>query len=145
MAEQGTYKFKVNSLRQISYAVKGLGKVVEAWTKFYGMGPWTYRDDGGLDAKGRPWKISMAFAYLDNGVEIELVECTEGRIFQSRFLDTWGEGIHHVGFLVDDVDKETANLSKQGVRTFVYDPGKFSYMDGGAGGAVFELIQRPKA
>ncbi|MDD5126910.1 MAG: VOC family protein [Dehalococcoidales bacterium] len=144
MAEKGNGRLKLKSLRQISYTVKDIDKTVEAWNKYYDMGPWTYKENGGLDAKGRPWKIRMAFAYLDN-VEIELVQCTEGRIFQSRFLDTWGEGIHHVGFLVDDVDKDTENLVKRGVTQFVYDPGKFSYLDaGGAGGAIFELIQKPK-
>ncbi len=140
MADTG--KLKVKSLAQISYAVKDLDQVVAAWSKHYGIGPWTYKENGGLDAKGRPWKIRMAFAYLDN-VEIELVQCTEGRIFQSRFMDTWGEGIHHIGFHVQDVDKDVKSLVEQGVRLFVHDPGKFAYLDaGGAGGAVFELIQK---
>ena len=143
MAE-GTHQFKTPALRQISYAVKDLDAVVEKWTKLWGMGPWTYKENGGVDGKNRPWKIRMAFAYLANDVEVELVECTEGRIFQSRFLDNWGEGIHHVGFLVGDIDAETKNLTDQGARAFVYDPGKFSYMDAGAGGAIFELIQKEK-
>lgn len=87
----------------------------------------------------------MAFAYV-NGIEIELVECSEGRIFQSKFLDTWGEGIHHIGFHVEDVDKETDNMVKQGLKKFVHDPGKFSYMDaGGVGGAIFEFMKKPSA
>ena len=139
MAEQ----FKTPALRQISYAVKDIDSVVEKWTNLWGMDPWTYKEDGGVDAKGRPWKIRMAFAYLANDVEIELVECIEGRIFQSRFLDNWGEGLHHVGFLTGDVDTDTKNLAENGARVFVHDPGKFSYLDAGAGGAVIELIQKP--
>jgi len=138
MADQ----FKTPALRQISYAVKDLDAVVEKWTNLWGIGPWTYKENGGVDAKGRPWKIRMAFAYLANDVEIELVACTEGRIFQSRFLDNWGEGLHHVGFLVDDVDGDTKNLADQGARVFVQDPGQFSYLDTGAGGGIFELIQK---
>ena len=142
MANPGTHKFQPKMVDHISYAVKDIDKVVEAWSRLYGIGPWTCRENGGTDAKGRPWKIRMAFAYL-GPMEIELVQCIEGRIFQSRFLDTWGEGIHHIGFFVDDVDAETANLVAKGAKFFVHDPGNFAYVDaGGAGGAIFELMKR---
>ena len=79
MESSGTHKFQPKSVDQISYAVKDIDKVVEAWSSLYGIGPWTYKENGGTDAKGRPWKIRMAFAYI-GPVEIELVQCTEGRI-----------------------------------------------------------------
>jgi len=92
--------------------------------------------------KGRPWKIRMAFAYV-GPMEVELVQCVEGRIFQSKFLDKWGEGIHHIGFFVDDVDAEVARLTKDGAGLLIHDPGRFAYLDaGGPGGAIFELMQR---
>lgn len=139
-----TSQFKMKAIDQISYAVKDIDKTVEAWSRLYGIEPWTYRENGGVDAKGRPWKVRMAFAYV-GPVEIELVQCTEGRIFQSRFLDTWGEGLHHIGCYVDDVDTEVQNLVSQGVKLFIHDPGRFAYLDaGGAGGAIFELIQKPQ-
>lgn len=139
-----THQFKIKAIDQVSYAVKDIDKTVEAWSRLYGIGPWTYRDNSGVDTRGRPWKIRMAFAYVGQ-LQIELVQCTEGRIFQSRFLDTWGDGIHHIGFYVDDVDTEVKNLVSQGVKLFLHNPGYFAYLDaGGAGGAIFELIQRPK-
>jgi len=71
------------------------------------------------------------------------VQCLEGRIFQSKFIDTWGEGVHHLGFYVDDVDKETAKLVSEGATLLIHDPGRFAYLDaGGPGGAIFELMQR---
>jgi methylmalonyl-CoA/ethylmalonyl-CoA epimerase len=133
---------KVKSVDHISYAVTDIDKAVEAWSRLYGMGPWTYRDNAGKDTKGRPWRIRMAFAYL-GPMEIELVQCLEGRIFQSKFIDQWGEGIHHIGFFVDDVDAETAQLVKDGARLLIHDPGRFAYVDaGGPGGAIFELMKR---
>ncbi len=134
--------FKANTIDQVSYAVRDIDKTVEKWTELYGMGPWTYRENGGLDAKGRPWKIRMAFAFV-GPLEIELVQCLEGRIFQSRFLETWGEGLHHIGFRVDDVDAQVRELVSKGAKLFIHDPGRFAYLDaGGAGGAIFELIQK---
>ena len=139
-----THQFKIEAIDQISYAVKDIDKTVESWLRLYGIGSWTYRDNGGVDAKGRPWKIRMAFAHV-GPLEIELVQCIEGRIFQSRFLDVWGEGVHHIGCYIDDVNEEVKKLVSQGVKLFVHDPGRFAYLDaGGAGGAIFELIQKPK-
>lgn len=143
MKEGNKHQFHPSAVGQISYAVRDIDKVVEAWSSLYGLGHWTFKENGGKDAKGRPWKIRMAFAYI-GPVQIELVQCTEGRIFQSRFLDTWGEGLHHIGFYVDDVDAEAEALIAKGAKLLIRDPGNFAYLDGGgAGGGIFELMKRP--
>jgi hypothetical protein len=134
---------QLKSVDQISYAVHDIEAVIEKWSALYGMGPWTFSENGGTDAKGRPWKIRMAFTHI-GPVQIELVQCTEGRIFQSKFLDRWGEGLHHLGFYVDDVDGEAGKLVEKGAKLLIHDPGKFAYLDaGGPGGAIFELMRRP--
>ena len=134
--------FQMKSVDQISYAVKDIDATVKAWSELYGMGPWTYRENGGKDAKGRTWKIRMAFAYI-GPMQMELVQCTEGRIFQSKFLDAWGEGLHHIGSYVDDVDAAVAALTAKGAKVLVHDPGQFAYLDaGGPGGAIFEFMKR---
>jgi len=131
---------KIQSIDHISYAVTDIDKVTEAWSRLYGLGPWRFAESGGKDVKGRPWKIRMAFANV-GPTEIELVQCIEGRIFQSKFLDKWGEGIHHIGFYVDDVDAEVDQLVKAGANLLIHDPGRFAYVDaGGPGGAIFELM-----
>jgi methylmalonyl-CoA/ethylmalonyl-CoA epimerase len=132
----------LKSVDQISYAVKDIDKTIEKWSSIYGMGPWTFRENGGLDAKGRTWKIKMAFTYI-GPMQIELVQCIEGRIFQSRFLDTWGEGLHHIGFYVDDVDATVSILVGKGAKLLIHDPGNFAYLDaGGPGGAIFEFMRK---
>ncbi|MDD5723247.1 MAG: VOC family protein [Syntrophales bacterium] len=133
---------KVTSVCQISYAVNDIDKTTEAWSRLYGFGPWTFDEMSGTDAKGRPWKIRLAFAYL-GPVEIEIVQCIEGRIFQSKFLDTWGEGVHHIAFPVANVDTEVEKLKKQGAGLLGHISGCFAYLDaGGPGGAIFELVQK---
>lgn len=133
---------QLKTVDQISYAVNDIDAVIEKWSALYGMGPWTFRESGGKDAKGRPWKIRMAFTYI-GPVQIELVQCTEGRIFQSKFLDKWGEGVHHLGFYVEDVDLEAKQLIEKGAKLLIQDPGNFAYLDaGGPGGAIFELMRK---
>jgi len=144
MTGNSSPELALKAVDQVSFAVKDIDETIESWSSMYGIGPWTFAENGGKDAKGRPWKIRMAFAYL-GPVQIELVQCTEGRIFQSRFLDTWGEGLHHLGFYVDDLDAEVEELVAKGAKLFVHDPGRFAYLDsGGPGGAIFELMQRPR-
>jgi methylmalonyl-CoA/ethylmalonyl-CoA epimerase len=134
--------FNLKSVDQVSYSVKDIDSVVKSWSELYGMGPWTYRENGGLDVKGRPWKIRMAFTYI-GPLQIELVQCIEGRIFQSRFLETWGEGLHHLGFYVEDVDETVKKLTAKGAKLLIHDPGNFAYLDaGGPGGAIFEFMRR---
>ncbi len=133
---------KIRSIDHISYAVYDIDATIDAWSRLYGIGPWTYQENGGTDVKGRPWKIRMAFARV-GPVEVELVQCVEGRIFQSKFIDRWGEGLHHLGFFVDDVDAEVAKLVEEGANVLIHDPERFAYLDaGGPGGAIFELMSR---
>ena len=52
-----TQQFQAKSIDQISYAVKDIDKTIESWSRLYGIEPWTFRENGGLDAKGRPWMV----------------------------------------------------------------------------------------
>lgn len=59
------------------------------------------------------------------------------------YIDKWGEGVHHLGFFVDDVDGEVTKLMAGGAALLIHDPGRFAYLDGGGpGGAIFELMKR---
>jgi len=142
MENPETRKLQLKTVDQISIAVKDIDKVIESWSSMFGIGPWSFTDIGGTDAKGRSWKARMAFAYLCP-LQVELVQPVEGRIFQSRFLDNFGEGLHHLGFYVDDVDGEASNLVAQGAKLLLTDPGNFAYLEsGGPGGVIFELMRR---
>lgn len=142
MESSKTHKLELKTVDQIGIAVKDIDKVIKTWSSMFGIGPWTFRDISGTDAKGRSWKARLAFAYL-GPLQIELIQPLEGRIIQSRFLETLGEGVHHLGFYVNDVDGEVANLQAQGAKLLLTDPGNFAYLDsGGTGGIIFELIKR---
>ena len=77
-----------------------------------------------------------------------LVVETTGQSIQNEFWEKCGEGINHLGFNVDDLEKEVAKLEKRGFK--VAADGKlngvrrFAYMDTDkVGGVLFELIQQP--
>lgn len=48
-------------------------------------------------------------------IEIELIEPTNPESGVGKFLEKKGEGIHHICFEVDDVDKELDSLAARGV------------------------------
>jgi len=137
-------KLQLETVDQIGIAVRDADKVIETWSSMFGIGPWTFKSISGTDAKGRSWKARLAFAYLGT-VQIELIQPVEGRIFQSRFLETFGEGLHHLGFYVDDVEGEISKLLDQGAKLLFKAEGEFAYFEsGGPGGVIFELIRRPE-
>ena len=143
MKSSQTHQLQLKKVDQIGIVVRDADKVMESWTKLFGIGPWRSQKMGGTDAKGRSWKARLVFANLGT-VQLELIQVVEGRLFHSRFLEEHGEGIHHLGFYADDVDGEAANLVKQGAKVLFANPGNFIYLDiGGPGGVIYELIKRP--
>ena len=129
----------LKKFHHISFAVNDADKVIEIWSKVMGIGPWSNVDIGGTDAKGRPWKAREYHAKVGD-VTIELIQPIEGRIVQSRFLDTVGPGLHHVAFAVDDVEKTMAELQENGAELLVHSPGSFAYLKTGApDGCVVEI------
>lgn len=60
-------------------------------------------------------KVKTAFFKVGE-TKIELLESTapDGPI--AKFIDKRGEGIHHLAFAVDDVDKSLNEMDKKGVR-----------------------------
>jgi hypothetical protein len=84
----------------------------------------------------RQVRARLGFTYR-HGYELELIEPREGTDFYSRDLHPEGEiFLHHLGFLVSDVDRETARLTSRGVPLAVRGRvqsgpmrGNFSYLD----------------
>ncbi len=132
-------KFNAKNIHHISWAVNDADATIQTWSKLFGIGPWTYHDLSGTDAKGRPWR-ARAFHAQFGGVTMEMVQPIEGRIIQSKFLDTHGPGVHHIGFQVDDLDGAIEYLVANGARVTVKNPGNFAYLESGApDGVMYEL------
>ena len=121
MAHSETHKFKPGTLDHIHIISKDCKKTMEIWERMFDIGPW--------DIRG-----ALNFAYMDNGVEL-LVSSWEGK----------EEGVDHLGFKVDDLEAEVANLVAQGAKVIGQRPGQWAYIDSGApGGVIFEFIQKRK-
>jgi methylmalonyl-CoA/ethylmalonyl-CoA epimerase len=98
------------------------------------------------DLRGKPaaWKVKISNAKLGSG-ELELLQPSGGKSLLQEFLDDHGEGLHHIGYITDNLDRDVKALAKQGVKVLTSanaDKGGFAYFDTGIhGGVVTELRQ----
>lgn len=83
-------------------------------------------------------KVFTAFAQIDENAHIELLEPTSEESTIHKFIQTKGEGIHHLCFKVPDVRAKTAELTEKGYR-FIYPEPRI-----GAGGCLVNFIH-PKS
>ena len=58
-------------------------------------------------------KVNTAF-FKQGETKIELLESTDPDGIISRFIEKKGEGIHHIAFEVEDIEKEMERLKKEG-------------------------------
>jgi methylmalonyl-CoA/ethylmalonyl-CoA epimerase len=78
-------------------------------------------------------KVKTAFLPLKDS-EVELLEPTAVDSPVAKFIEKKGEGIHHLAFRVDDLQKTLDELKAQGVRLIDEAPRK------GAGGAMIAFV-----
>lgn len=131
-------------LDHVAIAVKS----IEASRKVY--------EDMGLTFDGKieevkDQKVFTAFAHIDVNAHIELLEPTSSESTIHKFIESKGEGIHHLCFKVKDVIAKTNELTAKGYR-FIYPEPKIGA--GGClvnfmhpkstGGVLIELSQRPQ-
>jgi len=144
MEKQESTGIKIQSIDQIGIVVRDVDKVIESWSKLLGIGPWNTSEMETTDRAGNKAKTKLGFTNI-GPLQIELIQSIEGKTFYADFLEKHGEGIHHLGVRVDDVDEATANLAKKGVKVLFGRRGRFAYVDtGNPGGVIYEMIQRPK-
>ncbi|MFP5386332.1 MAG: methylmalonyl-CoA epimerase [Bacteriovoracia bacterium] len=96
-------------------------------------------------------KVITAFAHIDVNAHIELLEPTSNESTIHKFIESRGEGIHHLCFKVKDVKAKTKELSEKGYK-FIYPEPRIGA--GGClvnfmhpkstGGVLIELSQRPE-
>jgi methylmalonyl-CoA/ethylmalonyl-CoA epimerase len=80
---------------------------------------------------------------------LELTEPVEGGNYNETFMDQHGEGVNHVAYQVDELEKEVKELADKGVPVMYHARGAYAYLDTRkVGGMVIELFQkrdRPQA
>ena len=122
MNKKASGKSDFTKLGHVGVVVKDINKAI-AFLEKLGIGPFdvgggrktfTIPFKGELHGKPAQWKTTISFAKMGD-TELELLEPTEGKQALKESLDKTGEGLHHIGFLTDDLDAEIANFKNNGV------------------------------
>ncbi len=82
-------------------------------------------------------KVRTAFFTIGD-THIELLEPTEPDSPVARFLDKHGEGIHHIGYLSNDIEQELDRARENGIKLINEEP------VAGAGGKLIAFLH-PKS
>lgn len=133
----------------VGVVVRDMEKTISLLSSTFGIGPWDIRErrypaERVVVGKG-PFAYKVAFAAMGS-IELELIEVVEGSTIHAEFLDTKGEGIHHIGFRVPDMQQVVTALERQGVgvlQSAFREEARYAYMDPAQfGGIMFEFVQR---
>jgi catechol 2,3-dioxygenase-like lactoylglutathione lyase family enzyme len=113
-------KCRCKGINQVAIAVNDLGLVAKNYWDILGIGPWaiyewetpqvydrTYRGE-------KVWAREKIALVQVGGVQLELVQPVDGPSIYRDWLEEHGEGIHHMNFLVDDLDEVSAVLTNEG-------------------------------
>ena len=120
----------VKKVDHIGIAVKSIDEALSLYTDVYGL------ELAGTEVV-EDQKVKTAFLPLGDS-EIELLEATDPNSAIAKFIEKKGQGIQHIAFRVDDVEKALEEAKAKGIRLIDEKP---RY---GAGGAKIAFLH-PKS
>ncbi len=136
-------------IQHVCFVVRNLEEAMKRYRSYWSLGPFRLLDsdhpEGIVHGKNIHYKGKLAFAQA-GPIEIELIEPTEGDSIWWEFLRTKGEGLHHIGVYVSNLDEELALYQDKGIGILMRgetDHVKLAYMDTSAtAGVVVEILQK---
>lgn len=127
-----------NKITQICIVVKDIEKTAGDYADFFGVkkpsisttGP---REETHAEYKGQPTdaRAKLAFFRFSN-ITLELIEPVGGPSTWKEWLDTHGEGVHHIAFNVRGTKEKVKALETKGVKLTQrgdYRGGQYTYLD----------------
>jgi len=105
-----------NKINHIGIAVTSLEKSIPFYRDIMGM-----RLEGTEEVSDQ--KVRVAFLAVGES-RIELLEPTSPDSPVAKFLEKNGEGVHHIAYQVDDIEKTLAQLKAHGLRLIDEHPRK---------------------
>ena len=137
-------------LLHIGVVVRDMNKTIERLNAL-GIGPFKPRILP-LDAKetyrGKPFipsqRVAIQIPQIGN-MELELITPIDGESPHQEFLDKKGEGIQHLGFIVNNLEEDVKHLTAEGSSILLTSQfkggGGVAYLDLDVAGLIVELVQ----
>ncbi len=127
-----------NIVCQVAVVVKDIEKTARDYAEIFGLAvPEVVITDPLEKAHtryhGKPTEGRAKLAFFNMGqVVLELIEPIGGPSTWQEVLDSRGEGMHHIAFMVSGMDNTLAQLDSQGCPTVQrgdYTGGQYAYVD----------------
>ena len=137
------------SIAHICVVVKDLDKTTKFLSSLFGLGPW-HTEEGSTKKEdllvGEPYKVKVTWTELGPTL-LELIQPIEGKSVWSEFIETKGEGLHHISFRFSNWDEVVSKVQEQGGKMVMGCVGSKSrrrvcYLDIGAGGIIIEFEEK---
>jgi len=146
------------NVRQIGIVVKSAPEAIRYYSDTFGIGPWFRPKLTGQHhflAGQHPsqFDLDLVFAFAGK-IQYEIIEHKGGdRSIYRDHMDTHGEGVHHLGFYVNDFDTRLAAYKEAGIGVLqsgsLASAGsgggtvtKYAYLDTAAiAGVIIEIIE----
>jgi methylmalonyl-CoA/ethylmalonyl-CoA epimerase len=145
--------FNNKNYHHVGVIVKDIDKTIDFLSSL-GIGPFAGRDGkrwfdvsfkGEFRGKAGQWSVKISNAPMGNG-QLELLQPSGGQSALQEYLDKHGEGLHHIGYVTDDLQGDVKKLAAMGIKVLtsaVTERGGFAYFETGVpGGVVTELRGR---
>jgi len=129
----------IKKVHHVGIAVKDLKESVALFERLLGLK--AHIEDAPCQ------KIREAVFSFGQGLEINLLEPMGPDSTVAKFLEKRGEGLHHIAFEVDDIDKELRAMEGQGVQLIDREgregvAGKIGFLHPkSVNGVLVELVQ----
>jgi methylmalonyl-CoA/ethylmalonyl-CoA epimerase len=148
MAKQPKPSVKLPKVGQLGYVVADIEKTCRYYESKLGIGPFCppfEADMSGATFRGKPVQTKIKVAFVQSGdVQIELIQPVEGKNPYTEYLARHGDGIHHLGFTVTDMEAMKAEFAAAGLKPIFYHDMvvmEFAYYDTSEiGGVMTELL-----
>lgn len=145
---------RLPELFHIGWVVRDCVAAQQELSARLGVGPWVSFGDVRFDqalVHGKPtaFTLKIAFGAL-GGVRLELLQPLDDLSPHAEFLNTRGEGMQHLAYLVEDFDEQLTAVREADPAAYLLidgtgpaNPVRWVYVDGGnAHGTVIELLER---
>ena len=129
---------KSDQIIQIGIIVRDIEQASKTWASFLGVDNPGWSQTGELkdaqtEYRGKPTAARAKLAFFEMGnVQIELIEPDEQPSTWREFLDSQGEGVHHLAFGTEAMGCEKKSLASAGIELVQkgeYKGGRYSYFD----------------
>jgi methylmalonyl-CoA/ethylmalonyl-CoA epimerase len=144
---------KLPRLGQLGFVVRNIPASLPAYAALYNLGTWfqpKYLEQE-FTAGGARIEMDFQIAFAFSGkVQVELVQAPPGENIYAQYVAQSGEGLHHLGFYLSNLDRRMADLRQAGLPVLLEgrlklaggSRARFAYLDtGDLCGTIIELIE----